>query len=96
MYAITVQPEFGMSRDELMSCLSQDGIDTRTFFCPMNQQPCLLSREGFREVSCPVADRLWETGLYLPSTYTLSEETLSKIAGSIRMAFSQGRQAATV
>ncbi|MEK6334519.1 MAG: DegT/DnrJ/EryC1/StrS family aminotransferase [Acidobacteriota bacterium] len=96
MYAVTVQPEFGMSRDELMSWLSKDGIDTRTFFCPMNQQPCLRSREGFREVPCPVADRLWETGLYLPSTFTLSEETLTKIAGSIRMAFSHGRHAATV
>jgi perosamine synthetase len=96
MYAVVVHPEFGMSRDELMKWLSNDGIDTRTFFCPMNQQPCLRSREGFREVHCPVADRLWETGLYLPSTYTLSQETLTKIAGSIRGAFSQGRHAATV
>ena len=96
MYAVAVHPEFGMSRDELMKWLSNDGIDTRTFFCPMNQQPCLRSRDGFREVPCPVADRLWETGLYLPSTYTLSQETLTKIAGSIRMAFSHGRHAATV
>ena len=96
MYAVVVHPQFGMSRNELMKWLSNDGIDTRTFFCPMNQQPCLRSRDGFREVPCPVADRLWETGLYLPSTYTLSQETLAKITGSIRAAFSYGRQAATV
>jgi len=96
MYAVVVHPAFGMSRDELMKWLSDDGIDTRTFFCPMNQQPCLRSRDGFREVPCPVADRLWKTGFYLPSTYTLSQETLTTITGSIRGAFSQGRHAAMV
>jgi perosamine synthetase len=89
MYAIVVQPEFGMSRDQLMSWLHDRGIDTRTFFCPMNQQPCLNGREGFRHVPCPVADRLWETGLYLPSTYTLSEQTLKTIGDSVRAASKQ-------
>ena len=93
MYAIVVKDEFGMSRDELMSWLRDDGIDTRTFFCPMNQQPCLQSRPDFREVACPVADRLWETGLYLPSTYTLTEETLAGIADSVQRAGSQARKA---
>ena len=68
MYAIVLNPEFGMTRDELAAWLRADGIDSRTFFCPMNQQPCLTARPGARLVPCPVADRLWETGLYLPST----------------------------
>jgi len=89
MYAIVIHPEFGMSRDTLMERLQDAGIDTRTFFCPMNQQPCLQSRPGFRQIPCPVADRLWETGLYLPSTYTLSEETIKEIANEIRHAFKQ-------
>jgi perosamine synthetase len=93
-YAVVVQPEFGMSRDELMRRLRRDGIDTHTFFCPLNQQPCLRSRSGFREIPSPVADRLWETGLYLPSTYTLAEATLERIADSIRAASVQGRRAA--
>lgn len=84
MYAVVVQPEFGISRDELMTSLRAAGIDTRTFFCPMNQQPCLQSRPDFRAVPCPVADGLWENGLYLPSTYTLSEEVIEKIANAIQ------------
>ncbi len=91
MYALVVKPEFGISRDALREWLRRDGIDTRTFFCPMNQQPCLQSRPDFRRVPCPVADRLWETGLYLPSTYTLPEETIKKIAGSIRRATAEDR-----
>ncbi len=87
MYALTVQPEFGLSRDDLMAWLKKDGIDTRTFFCPMNQQPVLRKIPGFRDAPCPVADRLWETGLYLPSSHTLPEETIRQIAESISRAY---------
>ena len=86
MYAIVVNREFGLSRDELMTTLANAGIDTRTFFCPMNQQPCLQTIEGFREVPCPVADQLWENGLYLPTTYSLPDETIRHIADTIRIA----------
>lgn len=84
MYAITVGKEFGRTRDALMAALTKSGIDTRTFFCPMNQQPCLQDIPGFRAIPCPVADKLWETGLYLPSTYTLDEPTIRHISETIR------------
>lgn len=83
MYGVVVQPEFGISRDELQAQLRGAGIDTRTFFCPMNQQPFLRKQAGFREVDCPVADSLWETGFYLPSSPNLNEETIKKIADAI-------------
>ena len=84
MYAVVVKPEFGMSRNELANELRIQGIDTRTFFCPMSQQPCLVERPGFRQVPCPVADRLWEQGLYLPSTYTLPDARIRSIANAVR------------
>ncbi len=86
MYAIVIQPDFGITRDELMSWLSAHEIDTRTFFCPMNQQKCLQSRVGFRDDPCPVADDLWETGLYLPSACSLSENQIAMISEYIREA----------
>ena len=86
MYAIRVKPDFGLTRNELAEVLLKEGIETRTFFCPMNQQPCLQSASGFRDVPCPVADRLWEEGLYLPSTHILSESTIGRIADAIRRA----------
>ncbi len=84
MYALVVQPEFGPSRDQLAAALHAHDIETRTFFCPMNQQPFLRSSPGFADIPCPVADRLWERGLYLPSTHTLSEETIRMIADCVR------------
>ena len=84
MYALVVQPEFGRTRDELAAALHAQGIETRTFFCPMNQQPCLLELPGFRAAPCPVADRLWQTGLYLPSSPLLDEATIERVCEAIR------------
>ncbi|THJ19977.1 MAG: DegT/DnrJ/EryC1/StrS family aminotransferase [Nitrospira sp. CG24E] len=84
MYAVVLTSDFNMTRDELANRLKVEGIDTRTFFCPMNQQPCLQAIHGFRSDPCPVADRIWETGLYLPSTYTLRDDTIHFIATTIK------------
>jgi perosamine synthetase len=84
MYAVSVQPEFGRSRDQLASDLRADGIDTRTFFCPMDLQPCLWDLPGFSRRPCPVADGIWETGLYLPSDPNLKDNDMRQIADGIR------------
>jgi perosamine synthetase len=83
MYAVVVTPELGITRDELTARLASKGIETRTFFCPMNQQPCLLEIPEFRPVPCPVADELWRTGLYLPSAYTLTDDELDQVRDAI-------------
>ena len=82
MFAAVVTPDFGVTRDELAAKLHSDGIETRTFFCPMNQQPC-LQRSGPAMPPCPVADRLWEQGLYLPSSLDLSENSIRKICDRV-------------
>ena len=52
----------------------------------MNLQPFLQRQAGFRAVDCPVADRLWETGLYLPSSTTLSDDEIRTVVDRIRAA----------
>jgi perosamine synthetase len=84
MYAVVVNPEFGMTRDQLAKRLKAQGVDTRTFFCSMSDQPCLQKIPGFRAVPTPVASRIWESGLYLPSTYTLSEADIQSVANTIK------------
>ena len=84
MYAITVGEDFPLSRDELMGALREADIESRTFFCPMNMQPFLREQEGFRDISCPVAEELWETGLYLPCAITLSDEEIAHVVDQIR------------
>lgn len=83
MYAVTIE-DSSISRDQLVEGLADAGIQTRTFFCPMDQQPFLLKSDLLRAIPCPVAGRLWETGLYLPSSPGLARDTIEMIGGHIR------------
>ena len=84
MYGVVIHDEFGVSRDELMRELFKRGIDTRTFFCPMNIQPCFADIAGWRHIDCPIAERLWHNGLYLPSSCNLSTEQIRYICSAIQ------------
>ena len=83
MYGVVVEDQFGVTRDELASALAERGIESRTFFCPMNLQPFLRDQAGFRDVPCPVAEDLWRRGLYLPSSPSLTDEEVARIAAQL-------------
>jgi perosamine synthetase len=83
MYAVSVRDGFSRNRDEIQRRLRIAGVDTRTFFCPMSQQPCVQRVPGYRHVECPVADGLWTTGFYLPSSPNLSSATLEMVAKTL-------------
>ena len=84
MYGIVVKKESGLKRDDLMKHLKEKGVDTRTFFCSMANQPFLQEQKGYRKIETPVADMLWECGLYLPSSHTLTEEDILQVAEAIK------------
>jgi perosamine synthetase len=86
MYAVVIRDGVSVDRKAIMQRLRDDGVDTRTFFCPMGQQPFLRDQPGFREVPCPVADGLWERGFYLPSSPLLDEETIDRVCDALRNA----------
>jgi perosamine synthetase len=86
MYAVVIGTEFGKTRDELAAHLRASGVDTRTFFCPMDMQPFLRRMPNFPDDACPVADTLWETGLYLPSSPGLTDDQVGQVAAAMRAA----------
>jgi len=73
-----------MSRDELMSELEEKGIETRTFFIPMHEQPVFQNRGLFKGKKYPVAEDLARTGMYLPSSSGLKEEEIKFICNEIK------------
>ena len=91
MYAVALRPESGIRRDAVTARLRDAGVDTRTFFCPMNQQPALHRLPGFRADPCPVADGLWQTGFYLPSSTSLTRAEIERVAGALTEAAQQER-----
>jgi len=86
MYSIVIENEFGMSRDDLMAFLRQKGVDTRTFFIPMNVQPAFKNMGLFEGEHYPVSEMLAERGLYLPSGSGLTEEQISTVCEAVRQA----------
>ncbi|MCJ7833273.1 MAG: DegT/DnrJ/EryC1/StrS family aminotransferase [Deltaproteobacteria bacterium] len=86
MYGILVEKAFGLSRDQLMAQLKIQGIDTRSFFVPMHLQTVFKDKavKSKRFGRYPVAERLSEQGLYLPSGLTISRDQIRYIGGQIK------------
>jgi perosamine synthetase len=84
MYGIVLNSNFPLTRDELMEYLKVNGVETRTFFCPMDKQPCLNINELFIDTNCTVANDLWLNGLYLPSSHNIEMHDILKICSLIK------------
>ena len=90
MYAVVVADDAPVTRDGLGEILASKGIDTRTFFCPIGQQPFLQRSGALRDTPCPVADRLWSSGMYLPSSLSLTIDEIDLITNVIRRSEDHG------
>lgn len=84
MYGVTVEKEFGLSRDELMKKLKEKGIDTRTFFIPVHKQPVFLKEKDYQGLDFPVAEELSQKGFYLPSGLALTASQIMEVCQSIK------------
>jgi perosamine synthetase len=84
MYAVLVEDDFGMSRDELMKRLKERGIDTRTFFIPVHLQPVFSGDPDYKDVRCPVSDELGRRGFYLPSGLALTAAQIKEVCAAVK------------
>jgi perosamine synthetase len=87
MISVVLDEHISSSRDEICTRLRSLGIDTRPFFVPMSELPHLaeLRRIGVVADECPVSARLSRRGFSLPSGCGLSQEQVTRVAGSIRL-----------
>ncbi len=91
MYGILInENKSGISKDQLMAELEKKGVQTRSFFYPMHQQPMFIKKtygNGLSDAdlhgSYPVADRLAQEGLYLPSSSHLTDEQIKTIVDAV-------------
>ncbi len=81
VFGILLKDSSIVTRNELMNKLRSVGIETRTFFAPMDIQPVLMKKYNMDR--CPNATTLWERGLYLPSSPTLTENEVDYIATTV-------------
>ena len=53
--------------------LKEKKIETRDFFKSIADQPC-FSKMIKKKQKTPISNNLWENGLYLPSSYNITDK----------------------
>lgn len=79
--AVLVDPaEAGWSAEDLRVALDEADIESRPLWKPMHRQPVFAGARSFLDGS---ADRLFDTGLTLPSGSALAPDQIDEVLGSI-------------
>ena len=73
-----------MSREELMQKLHDKGIETRTFFIPLHNQPVFKKFKITSKGNFKVANDIGKRGFYLPSGSGLKREEIQYICQMIK------------
>ena len=73
--------QFGCSRDELIQILDRANIETRPVWKPMHMQPLYASAECYGGI---VSEDLFERGICLPSSSSMTEEEQDYVITAIR------------
>lgn len=83
VFGVVLSDAVPFGAEEAMRLLSERGIGTRPFFCPMHQQPVLQRRGLFGGEKYPEAERLYQRGFYLPSGIALTDEQMDVVVAAV-------------
>ena len=79
---LTIDPKrFGGDRNDVLRLLESENIEARPVWKPMHQQPVFA---GSRTFGSAVSERIFETGICLPSGTGLGDEQIDRIAALVR------------
>ena len=84
MFGIVLNKKFGMSRDQMKEKLIKKGIDTRTFFVAMDDQPVLQKMGLINTHKYPNSRFVSRSGCYLPSGFGITKRDLKYICETIK------------
>ncbi len=86
LFAVRVQPEFGLSRDELVRELAAAGIGTSLHFIPVHHLPYFQQVVQLPAGGLPVADAVFRQLMSLPMDQGLSEDDVERICDAVSAA----------
>ena len=84
MYAVVLDDAVPFDAVEFARRLAGEGVQTRPFFMGMHEQPVYRRMGMFNEVRCPVTERIYRRGLYLPSGQAISDAQIEQVIHSTR------------
>lgn len=86
MVTAIIDERFGLSKEELIAALGQEGIDSRPFFYPLSSMPAYASwpqAQGARSRN-RIAYSISPRGVNLPSALSLTQETVRYVCDRFR------------
>lgn len=84
MYCIQLDPSLGTNAKEMMAALASMGIGTRPFFRGLHDQPSLKKLILNSNEKFPITDLSYKYGLYLPSSYKLTNSEINLVCDKVR------------
>ena len=96
MYGILLENNLRGKKDRVMEQLHTNGIETRSFFCPMHLQPVFQANHpNYPQVengsNLMVSTGLWNRGFYLPSGLGLTMAQIDKVCEKLLKVISRKR-----
>lgn len=85
---------YAEDRDELEQYLTENGIQSRRFFCPLNLQPCYADWQR-SDMDYSASINAYEQGISLPSSYILTDRELDFIIATVRHFYRPSEQLAS-
>lgn len=89
VYGVVLGDDVPFDADEAMKRLAALNVGTRPFFWPMHEQPVFQNMGLFRNVRCPVAERIARRGFYLPSGLALEDAEIRQAAAACKVMLAQ-------
>jgi perosamine synthetase len=83
VYAVELDPDIGLDATTVMERLRQKGVATRPFFIGLHEQPVFRRLGLFDGEPFPHTEKASRLGFYLPSSLTLDEASVEKIAAAL-------------
>lgn len=94
MYCVILSDKVPLSKEQVMGRLKEKGIETRSLFVPMHQQPAYLNKKIENAPDCngefPIADKVSKRGFYLPSSSNLSDKEIEYTVETLKEIISGG------
>jgi dTDP-4-amino-4,6-dideoxygalactose transaminase len=90
----TVDPEnAGLTAAELRNALAEEGIESRPAWKPLHTQPVFANSE---HIGGSVAERLFATGICLPSGSSMTDDDLGRVIDVIRRTFARAARSSAL
>lgn len=81
LYSVMIEDNYGITRDELIKKLQEEGIESRPFFMAVHEMP---PYKDCRHGDMSVTKELCNRGINLPSSVSLTKEQISIICSVIK------------